>query len=62
MNGSGPRQHYTSITNELRSIVSTRHLTARNFKKLRLVPASSKVGLPGPARGPNFRKNPAFLS
>jgi hypothetical protein len=40
---------------------------ARDFKKLRLVPANSKVGLPGPARwqqraarGPNFRKNPAF--
>jgi hypothetical protein len=42
---------------------------ARDFKKLRPVPASSKVGLPGPARGhqraargPNFKKNPVILS
>ncbi len=42
---------------------------ASDFKKLRPVPASSKVGLPDSARdhlraarGPNFNKNPIILS
>jgi hypothetical protein len=41
---------------------------ARDLKKLRPVPANSKVGLPGPARGhqraargPNFREKSGFF-
>jgi hypothetical protein len=46
-----------------------RPVRARDFLKLRPVPASSKFGLPGPARGqqraargPNLRENPVILS